>query len=305
MDWNTPAAEHPRCAMFAVAAAALELVVLWFCRLRVRDTTLIAAWWWTVAATLALAATEVAALTLEEFGQSRTRGAVRFIAAGLTFCPAMAALGAKRPQHRAWQLVVLALWGILALPALENLVLRGGQTLEIDSVRAAFLAGLIALGVLNWLPTRHGLTAMLVAAGQTLLYAEHLSLASRLPEHRAALAAAAFLLATLAFLATDSTVRRARRTLSAWDREWLDFRDLFGALWALRVAERVNAAAATHGWPVRLTWKGYRPADGSSIIESDALPLEVGQALQTATDNLLRRFVGPAWIAKRRETGVH
>jgi hypothetical protein len=106
-------------------------------------------------------------------------------------------------------------------------------------------------------------------------------------------------------MATDSTARRARRSRSAWDREWLDFRDRFGALWALRVAERINAAAVGNSWPVRLTWNGYGAVDGWAIPEPDSLPPDVRQALQTTKDNLLRRFVAPAWIAKQRETGIH
>ena len=39
-----------------------------------------------------------------------------FAAAMIVFCPAMALLGAKRPQDKPWQLIVLSLWGILALP---------------------------------------------------------------------------------------------------------------------------------------------------------------------------------------------
>jgi hypothetical protein len=210
----------------------------------------------------------------------------------------MAVLGAKRPQHGAWQFIVLSLAGVLALPALEYLVLQGGETLAIDGVRSAFLAGLIALGLLNWLPTRRWPTALFVAGGQIALYAEHLPWI--VPWECApavSLAAISFVVATAIAVVQDHIPRRD--PAAGFDRVWRDFRDDYGALWALRVAERVNAAATKSGSSVRLTWRGFRTEAGAAPSRDDVL------ALETSLENLLRRFVSREWIAKRGEKAVH
>jgi hypothetical protein len=48
----------------------------------------------------------------------------------------LAVLGAKRPQHAAWSFVVLAFWGILALPAAETYFLQRGQRREMGDARS-------------------------------------------------------------------------------------------------------------------------------------------------------------------------
>jgi hypothetical protein len=277
----------------------LELLLLWRLRNRVRETTLTSAWWWAVTATLGVAAAEAAiAAGGDGLGTGRSES-LRLIAAPLAFCPALAVLGAKRPQHRAWQFIVLSLWCVLALPGLEHLALRRGGSIEIHGVRTAFVMALIAVGVLNWLPTRRWLAAISIAAGQALLYAEHLplgqwSFAARWP-------GVLFILGTMVLEFQEWTQRRD--ATFGWDRVWLDFRDDFGALWAVRVGERVNAAAAMHHWPVRLRWDGLHRQ--SNAPERDSLPeSDYADALDTALDNLLRRFVSQQWIANRWGQGV-
>jgi hypothetical protein len=60
----------------------------------------------------------------------------------------------------------------------------------------------------------------------------------------------------------------------------LDFRNRFGGLWALRVRDQFNRAAANAGWPVALRWGGLR-----SVGYDDDAPLKGLRAL-------LKRF-GP------------
>ena len=78
--------------------------------------------------------------------------------------------------------------------------------------------------------------------------------------------------------------RGARQPL---DRLWLDFRDLVGTLWALRVAERINTASAQCGWSARLGWHGWT-LDGPPPA-----------AMERSLRMLLRRFVSPQWIDQR------
>jgi hypothetical protein len=288
--------------MFSIVAlGALEVGLLLACRREVRETTLMPAWWWAVIATVVLSGVEV--LLSWSAGLAREGGsAVRFLAAGLTFCPMMAVLGARRPQHGAWQFIVISLWCILALPAVENLALQRGQALEIGGVRTAFVAGLIGMGALNWLPTRFWATAMLVGAGQMLLYLAYFpAFDSVAIPRRMELAAGCFLLGAL----TAVFVSRLPAAQTPLDRIWRDYRDWFGAMWGLRVRERVNAAAASYGWPVRLQWSGFRSAGGEPLPSVNALPPAMRDSFQVMLDNLLRRFVSSTWIANRLENHVH
>jgi hypothetical protein len=97
-----------------------------------------------------------------------------YIASTGTLCPAIALFGAKRPQNRAWQWIVLAFWFVLALPALQSLLFHRGESLEIHAIWKWFVAVLILAGCVNHLPTRYGWAAMAVAAGQAQLFWDHL-----------------------------------------------------------------------------------------------------------------------------------
>jgi hypothetical protein len=81
----------------------------------------------------------------------------------------------------------------------------------------------------------------------------------------------------------------------SYDRLWLDFRDLFGLLWGLRLQERVNAASTTAKWDVELQWQGFQPR---------RVPPEHREALRQAMTGLLRRFVSHEWIAARLEKDI-
>ncbi|MCO6456862.1 MAG: hypothetical protein J5I93_16310, partial [Pirellulaceae bacterium] len=83
------------------------------------------------------------------------------------------------------------------------------------------------------------------------------------------------------------------------DRVWLDFRDQFGAFWALRVAERMNVALAQQRWPLVLGWSGFSRSEHSAG-EGDLSPATPA-AVDATLHSLLRRFVSRDWIAARTE----
>ena len=236
--------------------AALATAALLWGRKRLSGTTLISAWWWALAAAWCIAVVELARVWFAESLSEPTLDAARYAAAAATFCPTMAALGAKRPQDKAWQLVVLSLWSILVLPAAESVFLHSGQAFEIRGARSWFLLGLIVVGAANSLPTRFWLSSLLAAAGQTMLLVDHLPLGIIGGGDRGLLLGLALCVAAIGLAAAGLPARRAQRV--PLDRLWLDFRDLFGALWGLRVAERVNASAALYRWNVALSWDGFR-----------------------------------------------
>lgn len=285
--------------LLAVVAAGLVLQGL----RKLRGTTLIAPGCWLLGALLVIAAAELACMVLHEPGQRQTADLLRYAAATTTVCPLMALLGAKRPQDGPWQLIVFSLWCVLTLPAVHTLLLRRGQVLEISLAISWFMLILIAVGILNAALTKYWLAAVVFAAGQSVLLAGQLPLpgewAGSLGPFRGLVGLACL---ALAVGVAKVAVRTRRRPDDPLDRLWLDFRDSFGVLWGLRLAERVNASAAMYDWSIVLSWRGFHGKEGEKL--SDVLPPETAKVFRQNLENLLRRFVSRAWIAVRLDERV-
>jgi hypothetical protein len=295
IEESAPAWSASAACLLAIGAGCVGLTALICRRSPIGETTLRPAWWWTFAAILAWSGIELAAglaaiLAGDENPTWLAPG--RLGAITLSFCPILAILGAKRPQHAAWSFVVAAFWGIMALPAAEAFFLQRGQWLEMGDARSWFLWILIAVGPVNYLPTRQWHAAVLLAAGQFTALAEYLPFIQR-PlvghEHLAGL-----WLSCMA-LALARTPRS--RAASPYDRLWLDFRDTFGMFWALRMQERVNSVAESNGWQLRLAWAGF--CDTQSSQSLPVFDAAIEPTLRTTLKGLLRRFVTGRWIAQR------
>ena len=271
-------ADIPIATVVVAGLSVAGLSVLGFFRLR--KTTLAAPCLWA-----ALCATSLAAGTLVETNLSgMSLSAFRFAVAATSFCPLMAVLGAKRPQDRGWQWVVLTLWIVLVWPAAQAAMLPAGIRLELFTAWKIFLWGLIGLGLLNYLPTRHWLAALLVATGQILLLRDYLELDWLThSEWSKAIGPVCFLGAALLVL------WRGRQKNGTLDQDWQNFRDNYGAFWAVRVLARVNHAAELRDWPLQLGWNGFLP---------ESKPLSESQLaeLQQTWEALLRRFVASEQI---------
>jgi hypothetical protein len=278
----------------ATVTLAAGLAVLLRHRSAIRQTTLVSPWSWAVAATCAWSAVELIA---SFSGESSVGGLtpLRLAVIALSFCPAVSLIGAKRPQHAAWNFVVLSLWGIVALPAAENFFLHPGQKLAMGDARGWFLWILLLLGPINFVPTRFWLAALLIFSGQFLGLSRYLALVQRPLVPQPDLLGLA--LCGLGILAAAFAARRISDAASPYDRLWLDFRDSFGLFWALRVQERVNAAAQQYDWDLDLTWSGFRRR--SADEPAGAIDLRIEPALRTTLKGLLRRFVSHEWIAER------
>jgi hypothetical protein len=264
----------------AVICAALTGVLLVAVRPRIAATTLVGPWVWCLVSLAALGSVE-AAFTLEMVDDALAVP-LRFAAAVGVFSPWMSLLGAKRPQDTAWHFIVASLWGIQAMPAAEALWLRPGQPMAIIDFRYYLLLGLVALSLLVYLPTRFWLSAFIAAVGQFLLASSFQPWASQ-----RATAYGIVCLCVAAYVALITA--RRRHQASGFDRLWLDFRDRFGALWAARVLERINAEAAQRRAPLRLGWSGfYDSATGQPL---DEIPPQLRPELRQSFVNLLRRFV--------------
>ena len=281
--------------LVAAAALAVGLGVLLSQRRAVGQTTLASAWHWTLAALAAWAGIEIVAGLAAAEGTGHWLPAIRLAAVSLSFCPVVSLIGAKRPQHAAWNFVVLSLWGIVALPAAETLLLQRGPQLEMGAARGWFLWVLIALTPISFVPTRYWLAALLIAAGQIVALSPYLALVRRPLIVQPGLIG--LLVCTGGLVAAWLASRRSTSTNLAYDRLWLDFRDSFGLFWALRVQERVNTAARQYGWDFELAWSGFvRRADGQWLETIDPA---IERTLRTTLRGLLRRFVTGAWIAER------
>jgi hypothetical protein len=285
-------------------ALALGVAVLGLLRegpRRLRGTTMIAPWVWLVAAVVAVTAVEVMA------GLQSTEGdwvePARFAAACLTFCPSVAILGAKRPQDGAWQLIVLALWVVLALPAVEAWM--RGTVIEVHVVRGVFLAILICVGWFNHLPTRFAAAATTYAAAQTALFWPYLPLLPNVDSPWLGLAGLSLLLLSAILVRRRATrVIDRRGPLAEFAEVWRDFRDWYGAVWSLRVMERMDASSRMYGWPVGLTWDGFTWPSDDSKDGACELTADKRGAIDLALRSLLRRFVSPEWIDERVSTSA-
>ena len=260
------------------------LVLLWPAGRRVMATTLIGPWVWSMTAVAFWAAIEL------WLAQSPETAAEpwRYLAVVGTFCPMMAVMGAKRPQDRGWQWIVLSLWVMLAIPVGQHQLFTSGQPFNVFAAWLLFLAMLLALELLNYLPTRHAGSVLLFAAAQCLLLGDSLDWKScgEYGEYGATIAAwlvlAAVGIAWLLYQWAALSLTPDPRPLTP-SQKWLQFRNAFGAFWALRVLQRVNQTAEVQDWPVRLEWSGFRDLPD----RYDAPPAdEIDQCMHT----LLRRF---------------
>jgi hypothetical protein len=253
---------------------------------RLRGTTLVAPWAWSLVALAGIVGTELAIGWMGTSGVAWLAQA-RFAAATGTFCPVMALLGAKRPQNGPWQFVVFSLWLVLSLASIEWLLFGGAP--EIHPARLAFLLILVGTGAVCGVGTRFWPSSLLFAAGQIAILSPifagtTLDAPSATPFGLAAIVCAWLLLA--------ADWPAARQSASPLDRLWLDFRDALGAAWALRVAQRMNASAKMQGWPVWLGWNGFERREGGQIRQ-------VPDVVEESFRAILGRFLSPEWIDAR------
>ncbi len=272
---------------FTVGALLVLLWLLFRGLVRLSGTTLAAACLWALISTLSLAVVAFCANfpgTILSVGLS----ALRFAAVATTLCPLMAVLGAKRPQDKGWQWVVVTMWMVLMWPAGQAVLLRSGN-LELFIAWKLFLASLVAIGLLNYLPTRFWLASLLVALGQIVLLSEYLgSIPMDATRWLLPIGVGCFLSAagmvTWQCRPVTPPAGGDSRSLAAHTRQWRKFRDSYGAFWALRILGRANQTAELRGWPMRLTWTGFNPL-GESEPTAEQLT-ELDQTMST----LWRRF---------------
>jgi hypothetical protein len=235
------------------------------------------AWVWATVAWL----TWGGVLALAPLTDAATLHAGRYVGLCLIGCAGVAVLGARRPGVVAWNFVVLGLLAVLLLAWAEEFLI--GSDVQLGGIRAVFLAGTLAVAILNYLPTRLAVAALLLAGGCGLemcaLLEPTMEAASA---ERLAWTALCFGLAPWAGWAAW---RFQVTPTEAVDRLWRQFRDCYGLVWGQRLREQFNRAAANAGWPIELSWRGLKASPGATPIT----PELQGAGLETL-QALLKRF---------------
>jgi hypothetical protein len=283
--------------------AALALMVLFNACRRSRGTTLFAPLAWGLVSFVLIVLAGISLRPGLPGNSLNTRTTWWLVVATLSCCPTVSLLGAKRPQNRPWQLIVFSLWGILALPAVQNLILHPSDPPSVHVLWRWFYVALIFIGPFNYLATLFAPAGILAAIGQAMLLWQFLP----------GVAAETSEAPTLGILVTAGSIlcaavlgSRRRRRLTrhgkaeGWNRVWLDFRDSYGVIWGVRVMERIESLLQSSNSPAWLEWwSGFE----APSVTSD---LELRQAI-TANEpglrNLLRRFVSNDWIGLRLHEG--
>ncbi len=187
----------------------------------------------------------------------------------VTACAGVAVLGARRPGAAAWNSVSAGLLVVLLRPYMEGL-----GTPRFETAHHVFLHLALAVPVLNYLPTRQALPALLAWS--------------------ACVSASPWPLLPAAWLAL--AFDRPMREDDA-GQVWRRFRDRHGAFWAARLREQFNTAAANAGMGVRLEW-------GGPVREPGSGELPYGEALDGVALNLLRALLKRFGPEDRPDTGA-
>jgi hypothetical protein len=233
-------------------ADALPLAAAWRAN---RRTSLVHAVSWALAAWVAWTA-----MAWGEALADRPLPVARYLALTLTGCAGVAVLGARRPGAGAWNFVVAGLGAVLLRPLLE-----GRGTLRLEGAHRLFLAATLAVPLFNYLPTRLALAALSLGAGCVLEACPLMdwSVPPALAMAGTTLVALAPWLAWLGIRSGDQG--------NEIDRLWRTYRDRMGFVWAQRMREQFNHAAAHAGWPVRLGWTGVQTIGDGQVDAGEVL----------------------------------
>ena len=289
--WNVP--------ILGFGPAAIGLVclaMLWSRRRSIRGTTLVGPSWWLLATTASIVLVSLAEPILGKAGMPEV---LNYLTAMATFCPLMALLGARRPQDQGWVFVVATFWLILALPGLQVWLTRPGQAIDPAAARGLLMLALLGVTAVCLVPTPIRLAGMAVVFGQWVLIAPWITFGGyEFPD-------AAYWGRTICGLGLLACLLQPRRNHQAATR--FAYRDHFGGLWALRIAERFNAFANSPSTDQEEQSSDSKTLRMRGLYGPDGLPAgddEVTDEQWRAFRNLLRRFVSDDWVKTQEEVRI-
>jgi hypothetical protein len=224
---------------------------------------LLRAWWSIRRTTLAHVFVWVSLAWLAWLAASQsTSWQTRYLALVLTSCAGVAVMGARRPGVVAWHAVVAGLAAVLLLPLAEGFFSRGEQATA-DTLRWVFLCGAATIGIINYLPTRLAVASLLLLGATG---AELYLLRWGGPDD---LHHMAVMVAGLAPWMAWAALIRPRQNILESTRLWLEFRDRFGVVWALRLREQFHSSSHHRNSGLELTWSLVRRTDGQALTPQD------------------------------------
>ena len=284
---------------------SLLLGMFWFgalagLRAHIAGTTLVEPWIWAMVSAAAVVSTTIFIDAVARDSAS----VLQYLAATGTLCPVVALLGAKKPQNRAWQWIVGALWLILSVPALTAVAFRFTQ-LQLGSIWTGLILILVFLPIGNYLSTRYFFPVVLTSMAQIILLSDCGSIvlgrwSTWINEYAVVSPRATALCFLLLATATARYVTPKRRqrddTDSCATEIWKEFSQLYGILWSRRIADRTDKILAQAGSPLRLGPAYFYTTEKEGA--RNPMPVEqLPEQANTTLKNLLRRFVSPQWMA--------
>lgn len=225
-----------------------------------------------------------------------------YLAAVAVLSPPMASLGARRPTCRSWPyFVMLPMFAVLLWPAVSvGLATKFARPLELETPAIAmyFLVLIMAWG--NYALGRRGPIVVLFCwlllgiVCRESAWIPHFAIG---PQRTLTLLVACWLVIgfrdsarpSLAPLADEDWVPKP--SLDRFDRVLLEFGELYGLVWGLRLQDRLNVFGQQAKWPGQFaTLRGVWTTPLTPVQDA-----EVERALRW----LLRRFVDDAWLNHR------
>lgn len=249
---------------------------------------------WSIAAVTACLVS-ISCRWLVDDSSVQVSSAIQYFAAVMLLTPLISVLGARRPGTNAWPwFVVLPLIVVLQWPSLSQLMSEDVTTaIEIPAPTAIGFLLVLVMGSGNYFGTSNTGTAVVSAAG-TLLFLLPVTdwIAYSNGWHQPT---GCILLAFASSLLPGryaSAQENAEATTPNASGLWIDFRDLYGIVWAKRVMDRLNQFSERERWDVRLSLDGFvQINDGSAVDSVEARPLQI-------LCWILRRFVDAAFLRR-------
>ncbi len=227
----------------------------------------------------------------EPLGGGRPRTCLwAYLALSALLASTTSVLGARRPGAGAWSMLMIMLFLLLLVPLLESSLLltklRDGRRFALEAPWSFFVILIAVAGVTNYLPTRWSLAASTIGLGVGLQISA-LIVSDSPAARRGIVWSTSTGLYGFGLLATLVSPP-SRPSRDEFSRAWFWFRDRWGVVWALRVAERFNESMKRSGLNGRLGWDGME----WELRETSRNPESSEEALTTLL-MLIRRFATP------------